>query len=64
MSNGKLLYCSFEMAKYLAKAVCASKYPSVNIMIDTCRIRGGEFCLANGDKIMWRKDVGWFIKTY
>jgi hypothetical protein len=57
-----IIYCSFEMAKYLASEM--SKYSSVNIMIDTCRVRGGEYCLSNGDKIMWRKDVGWFIKTY
>jgi hypothetical protein len=63
MSNGKLIYCSFEMAKYLATNY-VSGHNSVNRMIDVCRVGGGEICLSNGDKIMWRKDVGWFIKTY
>ena len=58
---------SFEMAKYLVRnqGDMGPYHTSVKwYLVKIVQKAQGEYCLANGDKIMYRKEIGWFIKTY
>jgi hypothetical protein len=61
------IYISFAAACFIAENMGDRPFcfeGNVNKMIRICRKDAGEFLLKDGSKIMWRKNVGWFIKTY